>query len=225
MPPVKDYRAEAKRTAQRAQEALGKALAIWNGALPVALDDPAGRYLTRRGLAAAISSPALRYRSDCQHWNPRGRYPALICRVDDVKGTFIGLQRIFLKRDGRKSNVEPAKACKGPIWGGAIRIGGNAPEIVIAEGPETAIAAGVIMNLPAWSAISAGNLSKGVILPQEIVSIVIAADNDPSGVQAAESAATRWQREGRKVRIIKPNLAGQDFNDVLMTQTANGGTA
>ena len=47
------------------------------------------------------------------------------------------------------------------------------------------------------------------------VSVVIAADHDGPGLKAAEAAADRWQSEGRRVRIARPDRAGADFNDIL----------
>jgi len=42
----------------------------------------------------------------------------------------------------------------------------------------------------------------------------VLADGDEAGERAANTAALRWTREGRLVRIARPP-AGADFNDVL----------
>jgi hypothetical protein len=86
---------------------------------------------------------------------------------------------------------------------------------VVAEGAETALAAGLILGLPAWSAISAGNLQKGLALPPEVQSVAIAADHDKPGIDAAQDAARRWRREGRTVRLVLPDGEGRDFADLL----------
>lgn len=206
--PETDQREAAAREA--ATEAAAK---IWNGGDPVTNDDPAGRYLTARHLAAAIANPALRYRRDTTH--PTGaRWPAMICRIDNAAGDLVAVHRVYLTTEGRKAPLDPAKAAKGPIWGGAIRFA-SGPEIVVAEGPETALAAGLIFSLPAWSAINAGNLGKGLILPPQVKRVVVAADNDKPGIEAAEAAARRWKAEGRAVRITLPDKPGDDFADVL----------
>ena len=44
--------------------------------------------------------------------------------------------------------------------------------------------------------------------------VVIAADHDEAGLQAAERAAGQWLSEGRKVWIAKPPEYGTDFNDL-----------
>ena len=66
-----------------------------------------------------------------------------------------------------------------------------------------------------------------MVLPAEIREVTIAADDDGvnakarnPGLNAAEGAAARWQREGRKVRIIKPNMPGKDFNNILQARAA-----
>ena len=79
--------------------------------------------------------------------------------------------------------------------------------------------AGLLLNLPAWSAISAGNMARGMILPPEIRSVVIAADADEPGEEAAKQAAWRWQADGKAVKIARPFRSGADFND-LARETA-----
>lgn len=178
--------------------------------------DPAGCYLTRRGLPHLIGRMALRYRGDCQH--PQGsRLPALIAEVVDATGQSVACHRTYLTLDGTKANVDPVKASLGPVWGGAVRLDPAAPELVIGEGIETAASAGLLLGLPAWAAISAGNMACGLLLPPEVQAVVIAADNDANGIgkEAAGAASTRWRAEGRRVRIATPDTVGQDFNDVL----------
>ena len=111
--------------------------------------------------------------------------------------------------------MEP-RASLGLAWGGAIRLAGpvSGLPLVIGEGIETSASAGRLMNLPAWAAISAGNLGQGLALPREIAAVIIAADPDGPGERAAREAALRWSREGRAVRIARPCGAG-DFNDIL----------
>ena len=89
---------------------------------------------------------------------------------------------------------------------------------MIGEGIETSASAGRLLNLPAWAAISAGNLAQGLVLPAELRRVVIAADADPPGERAAQTAALRWQREGQAVRIARPDKPGCDFNDVLRSR-------
>ncbi|HUN01033.1 MAG TPA: toprim domain-containing protein [Halothiobacillus sp.] len=211
----------AKDSPEAKQKAREAAKRIWMGSVAATPDNAAGIYLCRRAIGEAITSPAIRYRPDCPH--PSGeRHHAMICAIQDSLGGLVAVQRVYLTSGGHKASVTPQKACKGPLWGGAIRFDDIASDIVIAEGPETAISAGIITGLPAWSAISAGNLKSGLKLPPEVRSIIIAADNDKPGIEAAEGAAARWEREGIRVRIIRPKQIDADFNDIL--QSRRGGS-
>jgi putative DNA primase/helicase len=132
----------------------------------------------------------------------------------------VAVHRTYLRHDGSgKADVKPSRAALGPIWRGAIRLHDRIPgtQLVIAEGLETAASAGLVLGLPAWAAISAGNLAKGLALPPEASRIVIAADPDPPGSRAARDAWIRWHAEGREVRIAIPDGPG-DFNDLLLAR-------
>jgi phage/plasmid primase-like uncharacterized protein len=197
------------------------ALRTWHGS-DCAMGTPAERYLASRGLAELAASPVLRFRADT--WHPEsGRYPAMVALVCDAAGQPVAVHRTYLRRDGiGKANVEPTKASIGPVWGGAIRLYSTAADkpLVIAEGIETAGAAGRLMGLPAWAAISAGNLAKGLVLPAEARRVVIAADPDDAGRKAAREAWLRWRAEGREVSIALPDGTG-DFADLLMAREVN----
>ena len=199
---------------------IERAAAIWDGASPIEPGSPAAKYLELRRISHVMRSLALRWRSDAPHPSG-GRRLALIAAVTGADGDFVGIQRIFLDRDGRKADVEPVKASIGVIAGGACRLQPASLELVIGEGIESSAAAGAILGVPAWSAISAGNMARSLMLPASIRSVVIAADNDPAGLRAAEAAWRRWRAEGRSVRIVKPNQKDGDFND-LQRDAARG---
>jgi phage/plasmid primase-like uncharacterized protein len=202
---------------QRKQDA---ALRLWRGSEPAA-GTLAAIYLAARGLPGLSASPALRFRGDT--WHPEGgRYPAMVALVSDVNGAGVAVHRTYLRCDGTgKANVEPARAGLGPTWGGAVRLYDHGPgqPLVIAEGIETAASAGVLMGYPAWAAISAGNMAKGLVLPPEARRVVIAADPDTAGRRAARDAWIRWRAEGRDVRVAVPDSA-DDFNDLLRKREA-----
>jgi putative DNA primase/helicase len=196
------------------QRKLDKALSLWNGSTP-ATGTLADIYLTARALAGLAPSLALRFRADCPHPD-QGRLPAMVAEVVGLDGAFLALHRTFLRRDGSgKADIELPRASLGPLWGGAVHLDLIAETLVIGEGIETSASAGRLLNLPAWAAVSAGNLAQGLVLPTEVRRVVIAADADLPGKRAARSAAIRWQREGRTVRIAHPDIAGRDFNDIL----------
>ncbi len=180
-------------------------------------------YLWSRLVGCLTASSALRFREDTTH--PQGgRLPAMLGLVTDVENQPLGLHRTYLDRaTGAKAAVEPAKASLGPVWGGAIRLATWKPDLplVVGEGIETAASAGVMMDAPAWAAISAGNLATGLVLPDAVRHVVIAADPDEPGQQAARQAAQRWSREGRRVQVARPSGPG-DFNDQLAREADHG---
>ena len=195
------------------QAATEKALRVWAGST-TATKTLADTYLINRLLPGLAASAALRFRGDCVH-PEGGRYPALIALVVDGDARPVAVHRTYLSATGHKAQVDPPKASKGPIWTGAIRLDPSAPEIVVGEGIESSASAGRLLRLPAWAALSAGNLAKGLLLPESVRAVVIAADADEPGRKAAETAASRWRAEGRKVRIARPDRPGRDFNDLL----------
>jgi putative DNA primase/helicase len=190
-------------------------MALWRDAVPCC-NTAAAVYLARRGLLDTAASDVLRFYGSTSH--PCGdMLPAMLAQVVDVSGKPVALHRTYLHRNGAgKADIEPSRASLGPVAGGAIRLDAAAEELAIGEGIESAASAGVLLGLPAWAAVSAGNLGRTLSLPPEVRSVVIAADADPPGRRAAEAASTRWQAEGRRVRIAVPHRPGADFNDVLL---------
>jgi putative DNA primase/helicase len=218
----RNRRDETDKAAARLRKAEA-ALRLWRGSEPAA-GTLVATYLTARGLPHLAASPALRFRGDCRH-PEGGRYPAMVALVSDVNGAGVAVHRTYLRRDGSsKAEVEPARAALGPIWGSAVRLYDHDPArpLVIGEGIETAASSGVLSGLPAWAAVSAGNIAKGLVLPTDARNVVIAADPDAAGRQAARDAWIRWRGEGREVRVALPDGPG-DFNDLLRNREAAHG--
>jgi phage/plasmid primase-like uncharacterized protein len=206
-------RQDAASEAVNRQSRIERARRLWDTASPAA-GTPAENYLASRGLPNLAASPALRFLAACSH--PSGeRYPALVASVVNAAGELIAVHRTYLRADGSgKASCEPQKATLGTVAGGAIHLAPVAAELVIGEGIETSASAGRLLGLPAWCAVSAGNLARTVKLPPEVRRVVIAADADEPGRRAAQAAGGRLRREGRTVRIATPKRAGADFNDI-----------
>ncbi len=171
-------------------------------------------YLRGRGIT--ISPPAsLRYHPGLKHSSTGLLLPCMVAAVQSVDGAVTGIQRIFLRTDGSdKANVSNPKMMLGDIAGGAVRFARSAPKLCIAEGIETAIAVMQESGIPTWAALST-SLMKRIILPPEVEHVVICADHDQAGIDAAHGAARRMQDEGRTVRIALPSEPGRDFCDEL----------
>lgn len=194
--------------ADRADEAR----AIWQQAGPAA-GTLAEAYLRWRGINPPYPA-ALRFLA-----LPRGTgrpLPCLICAVRDLAGAVAGLQRIWLADDGRgKAAVARPKLSLGRLRGGAIRLG--EPEggaITVCEGPEDGLSLAVMLGKPVWVAAGASFLP-AMQFPPDVRSVLIAADNDPAGREAADRAARAYALRGLAVRILRPLEGCKDFNDEL----------
>ncbi|GAN76270.1 DUF7146 domain-containing protein [Acidisphaera rubrifaciens] len=198
------------------------ALRLWAGSAP-ALGTLVAVYLRRRCISEITPSASIRFRADTPH-PERGRHPAMIALVQDVTGAAVAVHRTYLDRTGAKAAIEPPKASLGPVWGGAIRLDALHPDLplVLGEGIESAASAGLLTGWPAWAALSAGNLARGLLLPPEARHVAIAVDPDPAGEQAGRTAALRFMAEGRRVQLLRPRAAG-DFNDLLMAEGRTDG--
>jgi hypothetical protein len=123
-------------------------------------------------------------------------------------------RRAALRPDGAgKADVDPPRMALGAIAGGAVRLGPAAAEIAVAEGIETGLAVAQATGLPVWAALSTGGL-RSLILPPEVRTVLVFSDGDAPGEAAARAAASRWLREGCRVRIARPP-SGMDANDLL----------
>lgn len=202
-------------TADETAERRKSVRAFWHRC-DFATGTPAQRYLASRGLSWLVTREAIRFRAAVSH--PKGgKLPAMVALVKDSAGSICAVHRTYLDGDGRKAGVEPAKASLGSFAGGAIRLHEHAPEMLVAEGLETAASAGILLGLPAWAAVACGNLACNMVLPRSVRSVVIAADPDGPGRRAAAKAARRWMAEGRYVRVALPDGPG-DFNDLLLAR-------
>ena len=173
-------------------------------------------YLTARGVGHVSGAKALRFHPALTHPFVPGRFPALVAGVQDVHGGFLAVHRIYLDREGapRKANVEPGKASLGSTAGGAVRLA--EPEhgrLLLGEGIESTAAAMALFDLPGWAALGTSGL-RNVELPRSIRDVVITADRDAAGLQAAAALARRLEAEGRNVEIRRPHKS--DFNDALL---------
>ena len=141
--------------------------------------------------------------------------------TDGLLGLGVAIHRTFLARNGDgKAPVEPQKMMLGPCRGAAVRLAPATAALMVGEGIETCLAAMQATGRPAWAALSTSGL-RSLELPADVKEIIILADGDDAGEQAALTAAMRWKCEGRTVRIARPPR-GMDFNDLLLGPLALG---
>ena len=172
-------------------------------------------YLGARGITRPIP-PSIRYAPALTHGPTGLQLPAMVAGIQSVASTLVAVHRTFLMLDGaQKAPVSSNRMMLGPCQGGAVRFAKPAEELAVGEGIESCLSvAQACPDMAVWAALSTSGL-KAVQLPPEATSIVILADADTPGEEAAQAAAQRFVQEGRKVRIARPPT-GCDFNDRLM---------
>ncbi len=205
------HRTESRDHQQRTVQAR----AIWHEALPVE-GTIAEDYLQSRGITI-LPPPTLRFCPAITHAPTRCVLPAMVAAVQGPDGAIVAIHRIYLSPDGGgKADIAPVKMSLGPTKGGAIRLCAIGPTLCIAEGIETGLSVFAATGIPTWAALSAVGM-KELVLPKlrMAAEVIIAADGDEVGMEAAYVAAARWHHEGRIVRIaVAPQK--QDFNDILV---------
>jgi putative DNA primase/helicase len=166
-----------------------------------------GRYLRARGLSLE-PPPTLRVAF------LRGE-PVMVARVEGERG-LLGLHLTFLEPDGR-GRKEKKLARGSKPRGGAIRLYPleEGQPLALAEGIETALAVREATGWPVWATIAAPFM-KEVVVPHEVKEVVVCADHDRAGLEAAHALARKLIREGRRVRVAVPPEEGEDWLDVLV---------
>jgi phage/plasmid primase-like uncharacterized protein len=196
-----------------------KAMLLWEDRYPL-IGSPAEHYLGRRGLSAPDGA-ALGYLRDA--WHPsKQRCGCMIALATNATGEGQAVHRTYLAPGGTgKAALDPPRATLGPVGGAVVRLCNwvQGQPLVIGEGIETSLSAGILIGAPAWAALSAGNMAR-VPLPDGLQDLVIAADPDEPGQRAAWAAADGFIAAGLRVRVVTPDTDGEDFNDLLQRQMA-----
>jgi len=216
--------ATAEREAQQRQQWADNArriAALWAECRPLVPGDPATLYLKRRGFGGVWPLPAcLRLHPGLRYWhggNHLGDFPALVAPITAPDGRTVALHRTYLAADGRKAEVPTVKkltGAAGPLAGACIPL--HMPQrgvVGIAEGVETALAAWCASAVPTVAAYCAGNLAAWR-WPGSVQRLVIFADNDPAGHEAADALKARAIRAGLRAEVLTPSADGADWCDV-----------
>ena len=175
-------------------------------------------YLRSRGIVAPIP-PTLRFLSLTKHSPSDQLLPAMIAAVTVwPERRPCAVHRTFLAGGGNgKAAVDTPRMTLGPCRRGAVRLAEAADLLLVGEGIETCLSAMQATGQPAWAALSTAGL-RNLEIPEYVKEVVVLADGDLPGEEAAQYAARRWVHQGRRVRIARPPK-GQDFNDLLLCGT------
>jgi hypothetical protein len=214
---------------------IAKARRKWQASRVILPGSPQAQYLHGRRLWPLPEAAHRVLRAvDLEHMDTGAAlHAAMIARVDDAEGMLTAVHCTFLEERpdavGKLRGVNRAKLVFGALPGGAaIRLAEPAARMGVAEGIETALAAGALHGLPVWAAISAGGMER-FQPPPICAELQVFADRDkprliptphgwaPEG-QGMRSARELAQRQvGRcQVRIRMPLPPAGDYADVLV---------
>ena len=204
------HAAAAAQEAERAAHNAALARRIWSEAedLTHHSDPLAVAYLTERRGITRWDTSSLRWHPHCPWRN--GTAGCIVAPVTNAADDLTGIWRIRPVMEG-----EVERLGLGPTRGNFAPVIDPAGHeiLAVAEGVEDALAASMLTTYPAVAALSAGNMAV-LQLPAQFRQIIICADADPVGIEAAQVLARDLQAAGREVRIIVPKH-GKDPNEVL----------
>ena len=195
-------------------------LKLWNAAAPIA-GTVAERYLAAR--AIRTNCPELRFAAAARIGRGAGAYvgPALVAAVRDDQG-LRALQRTFLNPDGNgKAKIATPRRMLGEPGCGAVRLSRPDRILGLAEGLENAISAQAILRIPVWASLGTRRLPH-IAIPPQVEELVLLADPDRAGREAAASSRQTLARPGLEIRYIWPPANVGDWNDVACARREEG---
>ena len=180
-------------------------------------------YLTSRSLWPLPVDCALRAHAGVDYFEDRqrvGKYSALIAPIVDIDGDLVSVHVTYLENGRKLETYQPRKILSALTGraGCAVRLMAPAGNVLgIAEGIETALSAGKLHSMPVWSALNTSLLQKFEPPPQ-VTTLVVFADRDTAGLEAAARLMERLQ--GRvKLELRVPPAPAKDWNDHAQEQT------
>ena len=190
-----------------------EAIAIWRAAGP-ASGTQVETYLRSRSLILPIPE-SIRFAR--LPYGKRGPcHPVMVALVASVGGKAMGIQRTYLNAAGTgKAAVPKAKLSLGNVRGGAIRLGRSCHTLIVCEGLEDGLTLQQELGSAVWVSAGTSNMT-AMEVPAEVAEVIVGADADPAGEQAARVAAERFAAQGRVARIVRPLPPHKDFNAELM---------
>ena len=189
-------------------------------------------YYERRGIASEFITNSLKYHdnADVYHNGARVvingkplRYPCILGLARNARGV-TGLHQIYITKDGEKAATEISqiigseyskKRMIGQFAGTAVRFASAGKTLIVCEGIETGLAIRLLTGVDSIAACGTAALLGGVDVPDCVEHLLIYADNDKAGKEAAEKLREREQHN-REVEIIAPDACvGNDWLDWL----------
>jgi hypothetical protein len=205
-------------------DTIALARKIWTASQPI-IGTKAEAYLRERTITADLSDAPLRYHPaliyrESRNSPPR-KLPALVAAVTDNSGEITGIHRTFLDpARAAKANVASPRRALGAILGKGVRFGVIDEFVIIGEGIETVLSLkSAFPGIRIVAALSAAHLAAWRP-PSTLRRLVIAADNDEPGRNAARCLSERMSEHPVDVNTIEP--LGDDFNSELRKTSREG---
>lgn len=216
-----EVRAEREAREREDAAALARKLAhcqrTWTDADP-SEGTPVEIYLRSRGLVGDIPSALAHHPFAQASADARRGHPAMVALITHAQtGRCQGLHLTYLRPDGLgKAEVTPPRRVIGSQTGAVIRLasGPVGAVLAVAEGIETALSFAQIYGIPTWSCLNTSVLG-GFTPPPGVECLLIAADNDKAGRDAAAKLADRMRYRCRTETYLPPT-EGCDWNDFLL---------
>jgi len=219
---------EAEQRSQWAANAKRIAKALTE-CVPVSAGDPVAKYLRRRGVGGVwpeVLPEVLRLHRELPYWHGAeklGTFPAMVAPIVAPDGRIVALHKTYLTNDGRKAGVPSPKkmsSTAGSLAGACIPLHKPVRGVLgVAEGIETALAASCASGLPTLATYCAGALA-GFVWPCGVQRLVIFADNDKAGREAADKLRARAVASRLRCEVLTPTTEGADWCDVWAARDA-----
>lgn len=220
MPPVDPViRQEQERATRAAKLAQIADARRWLAeAADVSQGDPVDVYLKARGI---YLPPPLDIRfgmvpawqdPESKEWGPLR--PCMLCAARDATGSVTGAQRVFFYRnDPALGKADKPKRSWGSIRGSPCRLGGSAPHIHMAEGPEDALSALEMMpERPCWAAFGTSQMPFATF-PSVVTEVTLLGQNNEPGRVAVRKAALALVADEVRGLIIREAFPPAEFDD------------
>lgn len=198
------------------EKMLQMAQNIWQSAHPIP-GSLSEKYLRSRGIRCKLPK-SLSHADSLLHAPTNTNWPCMIAPILEWPNfEFIGIHRTYINHDGSgKASIEPNKMILGHSKGGAIQLGDDLSQLIIAEGIETGLSVYQVTGWTVWVALSAQNIVNLILPPPNLTqTIIIAADSDRACQLYSEKASIIWVAAGYRVKIAIPSNPYKDFNDLL----------
>jgi|6_EtaG_2_1085325.scaffolds.fasta_scaffold04769_3 putative DNA primase/helicase len=181
-------------------------------------------YLKKRGLKNYPDTLKEAMLYSWEHGVKIGPFPSMLGLIQDSKGVGVSWHITYTHNGDKLKGCTTRKIMtpKGTITGAAIRLHEHAGSICIAEGIETAIAASIISELPAFSTMNAHCMAT-FEPPEDIERVAIYADNDLTyvGQKSAYQLAERLAAKRIDVEVLISPVPGEDWLDELNRKQLN----